>query len=82
MSREETEKREIPKACPDCGLSFAGRERGEQEYDEHVLPCRLMAEGLRAIGVDGSERVLGRPDPKKLARHVELYGPEGASAWM
>lgn len=81
MSREETEKREIPRACPDCGLSFAGRERGEQEYDEHVVPCAMFTTMIDLVTEKGIVK-LGVPDPKKLARHVELYGPEGASAWL
>jgi hypothetical protein len=27
-------------------------------------------------------RMLGDPDPEKLARHVQLYGPEGAGRWL
>jgi len=73
---------QIPKACPDCGLSFAGRPNAEAEYEEHKFACATWCNRTLLKPAEGVWRALGKPDAAKLRRHVELYGSEGASAWL
>jgi hypothetical protein len=50
---------------------------------EHLHLCRTYMHRVPVKDVDGETlRMLGDPDPAKLARHVQLYGREGAEHWL
>ena len=46
------------------------------------LIARYSAEPSEPVEPAAPLRMLGDPDPAKLARHVELYGREGAEPWL
>jgi hypothetical protein len=71
----------LPHTCADCGAHF---KKGEEEaLREHLHLCSSYMNRVPEKDEDGNTlRMLGDPDPIKLARHVQLYGPEGAHAWL
>ena len=71
---------QVPKNCPNCGLSFSGHTI--EAWTEHDAACRTWCNRV-PLFVKGERPVaLGRPVAAKLARHVELYGKDGAGAWL
>jgi hypothetical protein len=70
-----------PFTCPDCGARF---ERGEHAgLREHLAICASYMSRVPVVDREGCVvGVLGDPDPVGLARHVKLYGPEGAGPWL
>lgn len=71
----------LPESCPDCGAHFA---KGEAAgLREHQRFCASAADGIPLKDEHGNTvGMLGDPDPAKLARHVQWYGPEGAEPWL
>ena len=70
---------QVPKNCPDCGLSFAGHT--QVAWSEHEAACRTWSNRV-PLFVKGERPVaLGRPTEARLARHVELYGKDGTAAF-
>jgi hypothetical protein len=53
-----------------------GRRGAEQLIDRHGAKRLEPADPIAPL------HMLGDPDPPKLARHVKLYGREGAEAWL
>jgi hypothetical protein len=71
----------LPKSCPDCGAHFG---KGDAAgLREHQRVCASAAHRVRLKDEHGNTvGMLGDPDPAKLARHVQLYGREGAGPWL
>lgn len=71
----------VPHTCAGCGAYFR---RGKREaLHEHHRLCRSWMSRVPAKDGHGNTvGMLGDPDPVKLARHVQLYGREGARPWL
>ncbi len=80
--REASRLPSLPHSCGDCGAHF--RQGEELGACEHRRLCGAGWAGRVPVkDADGNTvRMLGNPDPVKLARHVQVYGPEGAEPWL
>jgi hypothetical protein len=71
----------LPHTCENCGAHFKSGEG--DALREHIPLCRSWMDRIPAKDAAGNTLgMLGDPDPVKLARHVQLYGHEGAQPWL
>jgi hypothetical protein len=71
----------LPHTCEDCGAHFKKEEA--EALREHLHLCKSCGTAVPVKDEHGNTiGELVDPDPIKLARHVELYGTEGAEAWL